>query len=119
MTKRVTIPKEELDIVNERGEVVGKRNIFLHFLNLVVEATPQKSDTETYLAHAIGQKIMVDGSAPKFLDFEEHELAFINGGIEKLRSSDKVVGKGWYYLLSALREAEPVPARQADKPKVK
>ena len=115
MTKRIKIPQDELSIVNAEGAEVGKRNIFFHFLNLVVDSTPQRTDTETFIAHSIGEKLPKNGNAPKTLDLEDAEIEFVNGGIKKLREQDKVVGKGWYFLLTALREAEPVQAKPLNK----
>ena len=103
--KTITLPDKSLDLVDEHGDKTGqKRNILIHFLMTVIESVPQKSDTESFLAHAIREKCdkYVDGE----FTLEDAEIVFIEGGIKSLRDGGKIIGSGWYYLISGLREAK-------------
>ncbi len=101
----IKIPEKGLDVIDEVGRNSGKKNVFLHYLGIVLESTPQKSDTETFLAHAIRERIdMLNGKME--IELEQSEISFIQGGIDELRKANRLVGSNWYYLIDALRSAK-------------
>lgn len=107
MTKSIKIPQKNVDVKDTSGQPTGeKQNFFKSYLGVVLESTAQKTDTETFLAHAIREKLdaLTDGKAE--MEMEDSEIAFIQGGIDEIRKNGRMAGSGWYFLVDALRSAE-------------
>lgn len=105
MQKEVTLPNKQLKMLDSpTGETI---NVFIHMCGVVIENTPQKSDTEAYLAHEIREKIDIAKEAgKKSIVLESAEISFLESGLEKLRSQDRVNGSNWYYFVEAIRAAK-------------
>lgn len=118
-TKIITLPSHITEVTDERGKVVRTENTFLRCLSIVVEKTKHKNDTDTFLAHAVREKIdalnaqltleleeaKIDAINGQFiLELEESEMIYINRGIDELRT-DGISGTAWYWFIRPLREA--------------
>lgn len=122
--KLITIPDKIIPVRDETGETT-KRNAFVQFLELVLAAAPQKTDTETYLAHEIAEKLEIVKTAGKnatcasTLLLEAAEVVFIEEGIKKLRADGRVSGPGWFYLVDPIRSAVDAPKQHDESTKKK
>jgi hypothetical protein len=102
--KLVTIPTKTLP-----GD--GTPNAFLTFLSAVLQQTKQKSNTETYIAHGLAEKIEeLQGRSkmPATMTLSREEHAFIMEGLGELRKDGRVTGAGWFYLVDPMTGAEDV-----------
>ncbi len=107
MSKTITIPDHNLDTTNKEGNLTGKVNTFLQLIGIILEVTPQKSEPDTVLAHGIRLKIDAEKkNQAGSIRLDDAELSFIQNGIEKLRTADKMTGSAWFYLIDALRNAK-------------
>lgn len=104
MSKVIVLPQHDISLVDPNGKLVQKKNTFLHLLGQVVEATPQKNSTDTYLAFAIQQRLDQQNGAIT-IDLEEAEIRFIQQGVEFLRQKEAVQGAHWYHFIKPLEEA--------------
>lgn len=104
--KLVKIPEREIDFRAE-DRTLMKRNAFLQLFGMVLEATPQHTDTETFLAHQIREKVDTLNGRME-IEMEESEISFMQGGIEAIRKQNAMTGSNWYYLIDPLRSAERV-----------
>jgi len=119
----IPVPDKRIDLIGPDGQVVDNRNALAHFMSIVLESTPQRTKTETFLAHSARTKLddlaaataKVDakknGEAVNYpavnLELSDAELQFVKGGFEKMQQEGKIVGSGWYYLVDALENAKP------------
>ena len=109
MTKTITVPPKMIPMIDDKGNKIGERNAFLHFLALVVTLAPHRNNTDALLAHEIGELIEVhaDGKAPKTIEMESSQIDFIKHGLDTIRAKGDVRGSGWYYLIDPLNTAVP------------
>src|SRR3972149_2680809 len=124
-TKLIDVPLKTFDLLSAEGRPTGEvRNTFAHLLGLLVETTPQKSDTDAFLAHSIRTKLddLTETLKPTLqpvngeqepqeqsfepFELEESEIQFLRGGLDHLRKNERMTGTGWYWLISALNEAK-------------
>jgi hypothetical protein len=98
----IKLPAKKIDIINEKGEKVGEKNIVLHLILLVISNTPQRSDTDTLTAFALREKLGGCSADAESLELSDAEAGFIRTGIEKLRSSERMMGADWGYLIKAM-----------------
>ncbi len=107
-TAQVKIPTHETNLTDGVGQIVGKKNSFLVFFNLVLESKPQKTNAETIIAHSIKEKTkdIEDAAVPETLELDENEIDFLLEGIDGLRKDNRIVGTGWYFLIQPLRDAK-------------
>lgn len=118
-TKVIAVPTGTLEVQDTEGRPLERRNIFVHLMGVLVENTPQKSETDTYLAHSIREKLdalsrtLKDHSEENghenqniMFALEEAEIQFLKQGLELLRRGERMTGSAWYYVLSPLSEAK-------------
>ena len=100
----IKLPAKNIDIVNDKGEKVGEKNIVVYLLGLVIVNTPQKSDTDSLTAFGLRDKLEAQPLDAYSLEVSEGETGFIRTGIDKLRASDRMAGADWGYLVKALQQ---------------
>lgn len=106
MDKVITIPKKTIIAID--GEKRVPVNPLLHYLGVVIENVPTKSDTETGVAHSIRVKIDALAEDATAITLASAEIDFVRDGIARLREHNAVSGSGWYYLIDGLRSATEI-----------
>jgi len=112
MGKVIIVPMHTFETMDTKET----RNTFCHLLEVILNNAPQKSNTETFLAHAIKGKldelkqsvrlaaVSNGGTIPFALEDSEYE--FVKGGLAYLRGLDRIQGDMWYYIVKPLAEAK-------------
>lgn len=106
IAKRVALPDHQLDVKFDTE--TKKVNTFIHLAGVVLEQAQQKTDTETYLAHKIREKLDALKPTDMSLDLDEAEIDFLQNSLKRLREKDQITGSAWYYLITGLRDATPI-----------
>src|SRR5689334_19906474 len=108
MNKVITLPEKTIKISEEEP----KRNVLLHYLGLVIENVPTKSETEIGIVHSIRKNL--DSLAPEAttITLASAEVDWVREGIASLRKEGKTVGSNWYYIVDGLRTAEAEKATE-------
>jgi hypothetical protein len=114
MAKVIQVPRHTFETIDTKEQ----RNSFCHLMEVIVNSTPQRNDTETFLAHDLRKKIeelkkrlelfVIENGSSVRLTLEDAEVLFVRNGLEYLRRADRVQGELWYYVVKPLCEAKDV-----------
>jgi hypothetical protein len=108
------------------GEPTGELgNTFAQLMGILLENSPQRTDTETFLAHSIREKLddlklalepslkpIIAGSngetmpAMTQLELSEAEIEFLKSGMTEMRKRNAMTGSDWYWFVKPLGEAK-------------